>query len=192
MRKLALVAAGFAVLAAVSYFGLVVYPSQRFRAALDQEIGRLPAGITATYASASYSLLTHKAEIADLSVKADRPYPWDARFGAVTIRNPNLGFPAAWAEAAQNAAVRPDESLPVADSVTARAISVHAGATTVTNDLVSIARLRVYPATLQHVGVPDVVEAIAEASARPQASLTSLLPLIRLEAAVTLGLAYDS
>jgi hypothetical protein len=196
MRRLALVAAGLLVLAAAAYYGLIVYPSHKFRVALDQDIARLPAGVTATYTTASYSLLTHKAAIRDLSVKADRPCACDVSIGEIEIGRPNLGLSDAWSHDQQNAAnLSPDESLPVADSISARSVSGHAGAIMFANDLIAIDKLRLYPQSFLGPGLPSAADALGAVSIQTYGSPSSLLPLLplmRLEAAAALGVAYDS
>jgi hypothetical protein len=199
MRASFLVAGTAIVLAAAGfYYGLEIYPQQRFRANVDQAIARLPPGTTVAYKGAHYSIISHAAEFTGLTMHADLPGPQprslDIAIDSFAIENPNLALGAAWNAARENpSAITPDRALPVADTITLKGVTVRSAVLNMTEDSAVLNRARLYPWPLLHDGVPswaDVLTAIAAASQPP--TLDDPRPLLRGEAALMLGFAYDS
>lgn len=200
MRTSVVVAvAGVLIVAAGgAWFGLEVYLQQRFRAGLDQALATLPPGTTATYKTAHYSLLSHRAVVTEMTLHGelpgDPPRPFDVAADSVETRDPNLDFPASWANAvAAPTSLGPDTALTVAGSVAVKGLTVHSAVINLTEASVQITKLRVYPWALLHDGMPTWRELQASMAARSRPSeLADLRPIFRAEAAAMLGVAYDS
>jgi hypothetical protein len=191
----AVVVLGFA--AGGGYYGLEVFPQQRFRAGLDQALATLPPGTTATYKTARYSVLMHQAIVTGLSVHGqipgDTPQPFEVTIDSIETTSPNLEFPDLWARAVANpAAFAPDTAIPVADAITLKGAIVHSAAINLTEASVQVAKLRLYPWALLHDGMPSWQEIQASVKPRSQPpELADLRPILRAEAAAMLGIAYD-
>src|ERR1700733_12192654 len=115
-----------AALAGGAYYGLAVYPTQAFRAALDQAASALPPGTHATYKDARYSFMSGHAGITGVAVHRDAPDNFDLSIDALEVTKPALDAAAAWTKAAANpSAVAPDLAVRLADAATATGISYH-------------------------------------------------------------------
>ena len=139
MRKILIGIAVAAVAGAGAvYYGLAVYPQQRFRAELDEAIQRLPAGYTASYTGADYAVAASRATVTGVKLSHAAPDAFELTIDEIAIVKPALDFGKKWAEAAANpAALTPEQALPLGDSVSARG-----GAFTTTNASSSIAGWR--------------------------------------------------
>src|SRR5713226_6871118 len=100
MRKISLWTAAAALVAGALYFGLVVYPQQRFHAALDLALQQLPTGFSRSYKAAEYSLLSNRATISDLALHAAPPRYLDITIDTIELIKPSLGFLTSWSQAA--------------------------------------------------------------------------------------------
>jgi hypothetical protein len=191
-------AAGLLVLAAAGgYYGIEIYPQQRFRAGLDQTLAALPYHATATYKDAHYSLLSRQAVVTGLTIHADipgsTPQKIDMTFDTVETSDPNLDLARSWNNSqADKAAVTPDTVIPVAGSIAIKGISIHSTTFTMTQASFEIDKPRFYPWALLQDGMPTMaqVQTITLPSAGPP-DLVALQPLLRVEAALMLSLAYD-
>jgi len=199
MRASFLVAGTAIVLAAAGfYYGLEIYPEQRFRANLDQTLARLPPGTTVAYKGAHYSIISHAAEVTGVTVHADLPgaqsRSFDIDIESVSTANPNLDLATAWNSARANpAAIAPETVLPVADTITFKGVTIHSTVLNMTQDSAVLSHARLYPWPFLHDGIPswdDVLASLSAASQPP--TLDDLRPLLRAEAALMLGFAYDS
>src|SRR5713226_4882769 len=125
MRKISLWTAAAALVAGALYFGLVVYPQQRFHAALDLALQQLPTGFSRSYKAAEYSLLSHRATISGLALHAAPPRYLDVTIDTIELIKPSLGFLTAWSQAAAApTAIAPDLALPVGDGIALAGVSV--------------------------------------------------------------------
>jgi hypothetical protein len=191
--------AGVLVLAAgAGYYGHEVYLQQRFRTGLDQTLAALPPHTIATYKDAHYSVLSHHAVVTGLTLHAEiagqTPQQIDITIDSIETENPNLDLPSSWNKAvADKAAFTSEMALPVADSITVNGVTVHSAAITMTEDSFRIDKLRVYPWAFLHDGMPALEEIRTSLAPRSQPpTLADLQPLLRAEAAVMLGIAYDA
>jgi hypothetical protein len=220
MRKIV-----FAVLAAIlvggAYYGVFVIPNQRFRTALDEAIGKLPSGYSVRYAGAHYALLTHTAEIIELSVKKAGDVAATATIAKMAVKQPALDLQDRWNEAAANPdAFKPDQALPVAERITIQGLKIQTplGSGSVANSAIDTPRI--YPWALLHSEVPalkDMPALFSSMIAQQKASqdalkqqqedgdnltpsdiqamqkqqLAAMLPLLRVEASILLGLGFD-
>jgi hypothetical protein len=187
---------GFVVvvlLASGAYYGLMVYPSRMFRAALDQTLGNLPAGQSGSYASARYSLLTQKAILTGVAFHRPDPDGFDATASEIDVTRPATDFAAAWARAAADpGAIAQDLALALGDEVAARELSYRDANASAKLASLQVTRPRVYPWALLHPGVPSMVEARAlllEGTHAPEPA--DFLPLIQAEAVWVYGFGYD-
>jgi len=199
MRASFLVAGTAIVLAAAGfYYGLEIYPQQRFRADLDQTLARLPPGTTVAYKDARYSIISHAAEVTGVTIHADLPgsqsHSFDIGIESVATTNPNLDLGAAWNSARANpSAIAPDTALPVADTITLKGITIRSAILNMTQESTVISHARLFPRPLLRDGTPtwdDVLASLSAASQPP--TLDDLRPLLRAEAAIMLGFSYDS
>ena len=197
--RISIVIAVLAILVAGgSYYGLEVYPQQTFRRGLDQSIATLPPGTTASYKDAHYTVMSHKAIVTGLTIhttiQGETTQPLDVTVETIEMTSPNLDFSAAWAKAMANpAAYTPETALPVADQLTVKGLSVNAAVIRMTEDSVQVAKPRVYPWALLHDGLPSWKElqgALLHPPSTPDVS--ALQPILRAEAAVLMGMGYDS
>lgn len=199
MRTTVVVAvAGVLILAAGGgYYGLEVYPQQRFRAGLDQTLATLPPGTAATFKDAQYSVLSHQVVVTGLTVRAETPGPSpqriDVTIESIETTNPNLDFAGSWNKALANkSSLTADTPLPIADSIVAKGVTVRSTAINVTEDSIRIDHLRIYPWALLNDGMPSWKELQAALTTMPQPpTLADLQPLLRAEVAAMLGVAYD-
>ncbi len=191
--------AGVLILAAGGgYYGVEVYPQQKFRAGLDQALATLPPHTSATYQDAHYSVLSHQAVVTGLTVRAEIAGPTsqqiDLKIASIVTENPNLNFASSWKQAvADKAALTSEMALPVADSIAVNGVTIHSATINMTEDFIHIDKPRVYPWALLHGGMPGFDE--IQASLRPRSqppTLADLQPLMRAEAAAMLGTAYDA
>jgi hypothetical protein len=200
MRTTVVVAVtGVLILAAGGgYYGLEVYPQQRFRAGLDQTLATLPPGTAATFKDAQYSVLSHHAVVTGLTVRAETagpsPQRIDVTIESIETTNPNLDFSGSWNKALANkSSLTADTPLSIADSIVAKGVTVRSTAITVTEDSVRIDHLRIYPWALLHDGMPSLKEFQAALTTMPQPpTLADLQPLLRAEVTAMQGVAYDS
>ncbi len=169
------------------------YAGEQFRAGLDQWIKTLPPGYSLTYKTADYDVAADKATIGGIAVKGTGTPPLDLAIDQVEVGKPSIDFGAAWAQAAANpAAVAQDKTLPVAGTIALKGVSMRFATGSGTVGAVRIDGLRLYPWALLHTGVPTWAEAqgiLAKQSQPPQ--LADLLPLLRFEASIMLGIGYD-
>ena len=179
------------------YYGLEVYPQQQFRASLDQALATLPPGTTASYKTAHYSLLSHKAVVTGMTVHGEipgnPPQPYDITAATIATEQPNMEFANSWTRAlAAPAAFGPDAPLPVAAAVTMTGVTVHSAVLNLTEDSIHITNLRLYPWALLHAGMPswqDLQAALTPHGGPPDAGV--LQKILRAEAAVVMGFGYD-
>jgi hypothetical protein len=191
--------AGVLVLAAGgAYYGHEVYLQRQFRAGLDQTLATLPAGTTATYKDAHYSVLSKHAVVTGLTlhglIAGPSPQPIEVTIDSIETTNPNLDFARSWADAAAHAAaLAPDTALVVADAVAVKGVIVHSALFSGTVESARIDKLRLYPWALLHGGMPSWNELQASLVPRSQPpSLADLQPLLRAEATVLLAVGYDT
>ena len=183
--------------AAGGYYGwtrLHDYSGGQFRAGLDQWIQTLPPGYSLTYKTAEYNVATNKARLGGVAFKGTGAQTFDAAIDEIEVGNPSADFANAWAQAAANpAALAPDKALPVAGSIALKGASIHFGPASGTLASTKLEGLRLYPWALLHSGVPsfgDAQAALAKRSEPPQ--LEDVLPLLRFEASILLGIGYDA
>jgi len=195
---LAAILGGLGLAAGGGYYGLEIYPEQQFRAALDQSIARLPPGVTVTYATAHYSVLSHLATVTGIRLHAARadaaPQPVDAVIDSMEVSNPNLSFSQTWANAQANPSSWGDDTaLPIADTIVITGVSIHAATMDMTQASFTVDKARLYPRALLHEGMPTFAAFQAAAIPKSQPpTLADLQPLLRLEAAGMLGIGYDN
>jgi hypothetical protein len=170
------------------------YSGEQFRAGLDQWIQTLPPGYSMTYKTAEYNVATNKAMLGGVAFKGTGAQAFDATLDEIEVGNPSADFANAWAQAAANpAALAPDQALPVAGSIAVKGASIHFGTASGTVASARLEGLRLYPWALLHAGVPSFGEAqaaLAKRSEPPQ--LEDVLPLLRFEASILLGIGYDA
>ncbi len=178
------------------YYGLEVYPHQRFRAGLDQTLATLPPGTAATFKDAQYSVLSHQAVVTGLTVRAETAGPSprriDVTIESIETTNPNLDFAGSWNKALANkSSLAADTPLAIADSIVAKGLTVRSSAINVTDDSVRIDNLRIYRWVLLHDGMPSLKEFQAALTTMPQPpTLADLQPLLRAEVTAMQGVAY--
>ena len=183
--------------AAGGYYGwtrLHDYAGEQFRTGLDQWIKTLPAGYSMTYKTAEYDVAADKATLGGVAFKGTGAQALDVTLDQVEVSKPSIDFSAAWAQASANpAALAPDKALPVAGTISVKGVSLHFATGSATVGSVRFDGLRLYPWALLHAGVPSWTEAQATLATRAQPpQLEDLLPLLRFEASIMLGIGYDS
>jgi hypothetical protein len=197
MRKWVLLAIAAAIVAGGGYFGwtrLHDYSGEQFRTGLDQWIKTLPPDYSMSYKTAEYNVATDTATLGGVTIKGTGAQVFDVTVDEVEVGRPSMDFAPGWAQAAANpAAMAPDKALPVAGTITVKGVTVHAAAAAVTIASMHVDGLRLYPWALLHSGVPSWSEAQATFAARTQPpELADVLPLLRLEASILLGIGYDA
>jgi hypothetical protein len=182
--------------AAGGYYGwtrLHDYSGAQFRAGLDQWIQTLPPGYSMTYKTAEYNVATNKATLGGVAFKGTGAQAIDATVDEIEVDNPSADFANAWAQAAANpAALAPDKALPVAGTIALKGAAIHFGPASGTLASAKLDGLRLYPWALLHSGVPSFGEmqtALIKRSDPPQ--LSDILPVLRFEASILLGIGYD-
>lgn len=177
------------VVAAALYGGLVVYPQARFRAALSMARDFLPAGVSLAYQSADYSLFSDRGTLTGVTLHSTGSLPLDVAIARVELLQPSLTLGEDWQRAERDpASFQPASAIPVASTLEFRDVRI---STKNFSEKISAARikgLRLYPWALLHPGIPTLPEVMTTLAHRPrQESLTAMLPLLRFEAAMVLG-----
>ena len=114
-----------ALLGAGGYYGLVVVPSSKLRASLDQVIAKLPSGYKISYAHARYSLITRTATIEGLSGQTQGDDATKFQVAILSIKGPNLDLIDDWNHAsASTTALKPDQTIKVADRIAMEGLAV--------------------------------------------------------------------
>lgn len=167
---------------------------EQVRAGLDQWIKTLPPAYAVSYKTVDYNVATDTATLGGLTAKGTGGQPFDLAIDQVEVGKPAKDFADAWAQAAANpSALAPDKALPVAGSIVLKGVTVHFGPASATMASAKLDGLRVYPWALLHQGVPTFADLQANMAAKrtgpPQ--LADILPLIRFEASLLLGIGYD-
>jgi len=197
MRKSVLWVVALVIVAiAGGYYGwtrLHDYSGEQFRAGLDQWIQTLPPGYSMTYKTAQYNVATDKATLGGVALKGTAAQAFDAAIDEIEVSKPSADFATAWAQAAANpAALLPEKALPVAGSIAIKGASIHFGPASGTIASAKLEGLRLYPWALLHAGVPSFAEVQATVSKRSDPpKLEDILPLLRFEASILLGIGYD-
>ena len=168
--------------------------SDQVRAGLDQWIKSLPPEYAVAYKTVDYNVATDTVTLDGLTAKGTGAQAFDVTIDEVVVSKPSKEFSAAWAQAAANpAALAPDKALPVAAGITVKGLTGHGANASATMAATHVDGLRLYPWALLHTGVPSWADAQASLTKRsnpPQ--LADLLPLLRFEAAIMLGMGYDA
>jgi hypothetical protein len=159
------------------YYALDAYSGRQLRNGLDQALATLPAGTTATYKDAHYSIVSHHAVVSGLTfhvvLPGPTPQPLDIEFESIETTNPNLDVPALWAKAQANpAALTGDTVIPVADFINAKGVTIHSALFNMTEDSFQIGKPRLYPWPLLHDGMPSWDDLRASLMARMQPPAT--------------------
>ncbi len=198
MRKWIIALVVVVAVGAGGYYGwtrLHGYSGEQFRAGLDQWIKTLPPEYSMAYKTAEYNVATDTATLGSLTVKGTGKQPFDLAIDQVEVSKPSKDFSATWAQAAANpAALAPDKALPVAGGIVVKGVTFHFGPASATMASAKLDRLKVYPWALLHSGVPTFADMQATLAAKrtdpPQ--FADMLPLIRFEASILLGIGYDT
>lgn len=208
MRKIGMAVAAVVVLIGLAGYGLVSYgppevrtainkivqivvPQADVRKTLDEAISKLPPGYTASYKTVEYDVVSDTLTLTGATVHTADGI--DASAEQVQVVKPAKDFLVAWSQAQANPAQVPqDKALPVAAVVAVKGLKGRGAKFEGGFDTARVEGLRLYPWALLHEGVPSWGEAMTVAST-PGASndLTRIMPLLRLEAALVLGLGYD-
>jgi hypothetical protein len=169
--------------------------SEQVRAGLDQWIKTLPPEYAVTYKTVDYNVASDTATLGGLTVKRTGDQPLDLAIDQVDVAKPSKDFSAAWAQAAANpATLAPDKAVPVAGTIQLKGATLHFGPASATMASAKLEGLRLYPWALLHQGVPSFAEVQANIAAKRSdpPKIDDLLPLLRFEASMMLGLGYDS
>ena len=202
MRALGLwITAAALVVAGSSYYGLVIWPQQRFQAGLDQWVEKLPPGYAAHYENAHYSIWSGHATLSGFALHGvlpgAAPQDFDIAIDDIELSKPALDFSASWSQAEANpAALTPDTALAIGDSIALRGVTLHAGTMSMSLDATQLDRPRIYPWALFQPGVPtwsEVQDVFLRQMRRamPPPQFTEIQSLLRFEAARMLCLGYD-
>jgi hypothetical protein len=208
MRKIGLAVAVIVVLVGVVGYGLVTYgppevrtavnkvvqlvvPQADIRKTLDEAIGQLPPGYTASYKTAEYDVVSDTLTVSGVAVHTADGVDLSAE--QIEVIKPSKDFAAGWSQARANPTQIPqDKALPIAGVIAVKGVKGRAAAFEGGVQSARIEGLRLYPWAFLHEGVPSWGEAMTKA-ATPGApdDLDKIVPLLRLEAALLLGLGYD-
>jgi hypothetical protein len=157
MRKILTAVIAVLVVGGAAYYGLMIYPNQQFRAALDRMIAQLPVGYTVRYAGATYSAVNHRAELTGLSLQGPAPLSINETITKIIIDRPVLDFMDRWNQAQANpGALMPEQALPVADRIAVDGVKMSGGYSNGTIADTTLTGLRIYPWALLHQGVPPL------------------------------------
>lgn len=192
MRKLIFVIPVLVLLAGAAWYGLMVYPEQRFRASLDLWARQLPPGVTASYRSAHYDWFSRQAVIEQLSVQAAAPAKAELTVDRIEVTDPNLALQDGYrAAAAHPDQVAPDSVVPVAGRIALAGLALHAPDVSVKLGSWTTNAIKLYPAAAAQAGglSPDKVQAAVKAI-EDQPSADQLLPILRIEAGWLLSASY--
>ncbi len=169
--------------------------SEQVRAGLDQWIKTLPPEYAVAYKTVDYNLATDTATLGGLTVKRAGDQPLDLAIDQVEVAKLSKDFSTAWAQAAANsAALAPDQAVPVAGTIQLKGATVHFGPASASMASAKLEGLRLYPWALLHTGVPSFAEVQADIAVKRSnpPKLDDVLPLLRFEASMILGIGYDS
>lgn len=157
MNRIAVAGAVAVIVGGGAYYALAVLPGQQFRSALDQTFATLPPGYSVHYTKANYGVFSHVAEIDGLTFQGPAPQSATETIDKVTVEKPALDFMDGWNKAQANqAALKPDQALPVADRITVEGVKLTDGFVSGSIASSSLAKLRVYPWALFRPGLPPL------------------------------------
>jgi hypothetical protein len=208
MRKIGMTVAVLVVLIGAAAYGLLTFgppevrtavnklvqlvvPQADIRKTLDEAIGQLPPGYTATYKTAEYDVVSDTLTMSGVAVHTADGV--DVSAEQIEVIKPSKDFAAGWSQARANPAQVPqDKALPIAGVIAVKGIKARAASFEGGGQSARIEGLRLYPWALLHEGVPSWGEALTNIGTPGEpGDLDKLAPLLRLEAAVLLGLGYD-
>jgi len=208
MRKIGITVAVVVVLLGVVGYGLAVYgppeirtainkivkigvPQADPRPALDEAIRNLPAGYTASYKTAEYDVVTDTLTVSGIALHTVEGA--DVSADQIAVVHPSKSFDTDWAQAKANPTQIPqDKAIPFAGAISVKGVKLHAPSADATLASMRVDGLRLYPWALLHPGIPNWSEAMAKAAAaKEQPKIEDVLPLLRVESALLLGLGYD-
>jgi hypothetical protein len=166
------------------------YPRIILRSVLDQSIAALPPGTTASYQDARYSLITRQARIEGMTLHgAGDTAPYDLTISAVRSAHPNLQLPETWAKAV--AAGDVNQAVDLADDIVLEGVALKSPTVEMTAETIHLAHPRAFPAMLPADIAAAMRRAMDTAVRQGPPSPEALAPLLRLEAAIILGIAHD-
>jgi hypothetical protein len=176
------------------YFALEAYSAKQIRTGLDRALATLPPGTSASYRDANYSIFTRKVAVSGLAFHAvipgPTPQPVDVAIETMELANPNPDFAAAFAKAeADPGSMVQDTVIPFADSIDFHGLTIHSSLISTTSGFIRVSHPRFYPWALLHDGVQSWQE--FKTSLVP-GSPWPIEPALRVEAALVLGMTYDS
>ncbi len=182
------------VVAVALYAGLVMYPEAEFETALHEAQQFLPAGTSLDYKSADYSIFSDRGTLTAVTFRSKSAPGLEMTSDTVVLDRPSLTLGSDWQRAEANpTALKPDTAIPVSAAVQFTNVTIR---TRQLSEKIASARIdgpRLYPWALLHPGVPTWTEALATLTAEPRPkSLTAILPLLRFESAIVLGVGYRS
>ena len=198
MRKWIIALVVIVIAGAGGYYGwtrLHENVNEQVRAGLDEWIKTLPPEYAVAYKTVDYNVASDTATLGELTIKGTGAQPFDLAIEQIEVGKPSKDFSAAWAQAAANpAALAPDQGLPVAGRISIKGATLHLGSASSTMASAKLEGLRLYPWALLHAGVPSFAEAQASLTAKRAnpPELADVLPLIRFEASILLGIGYDT
>jgi hypothetical protein len=196
MRKLAFLIVAILVVGggAYAYFSISSGVNKDAKEAIDQALQKLPPGWTATYKSFDVNLATRQAVLKGIEIHGISSVKLDAVIDEIDVAKPDLDFAKSWSEASANpAALAPDKAVPIADDITVKGVTAHVENQDIKIGSVNVAKLTLFPWALLHDGVPSYGTVLAMAK-KPAAMQNpeDMLPILRFEAAMGLGVSYDT
>jgi hypothetical protein len=194
MRKIIVGIVAVVLVAGGGYVLLNRETGQSFKTALDQAIGKLPAGYTAAYKSASYDPVLGKGSITGIAIHHTTAPVLDVTIEEVDVSQPSLGLPDAWNKALTDPdKLTPQITLLVAGNVTFKGIALHTDTVDESARSTEFSNLRVHPWAFAQSGITSFAE--IEAALHPAhnpPTLDDQKPILRLAAAAILSIDIDS
>jgi hypothetical protein len=190
------VVAGAVALVAIAggaYYAAVVLPDQQVRAALDASIAKLPPSYSAKYTSAHYSIFDKILTISGLTLDSPAAPEFHMSIDKITIDHPSPEADEAWRKAkAAPAEIPSDLTLAVVREIKLAGITLRFPSGSATVGEIRYSGLRIFPQALVQLDASEFANAalITNNPGQPP-DLNALRPILRAEAALLMGVAYD-
>ncbi len=202
MRKFGLALAVIVVLGGAAFFATYYFlsggPQNDLKQQLDQALQKLPPGWTGAYKSLDVSVMSRGAALKGFELHGAGDDKFDLTVDEVDLNGlaleaipvlTSLGQPQARADAAAQA---PDKATALADSIVVKGVKFHSDEQDTQLASGQVDKPRLYLWALLHPGVPSFSEAMKLAMhPKPNATPDDMLPVLRFEAAIFLGVAED-
>jgi hypothetical protein len=199
MRKFGLAIAVVVVLGGAAFFATYYFlsggPQNDLKRQLDQALQKLPPGWTGAYKGLDVSVASRGAALKGFELHGAGDAKFDLTIDEVDLNGLALAaIPVLYSlnQPQPQPETSPDKSTALADSIVIKGAKFHADDQDLQLASAQVDKPRLYLWALQHPGVPSYGEILKQIHGiSPATKPEDLLPILRFEAAMVLGVAED-